>query len=409
MPPGVASSSAPLFSVVVLTRNEARLLPRLLYDLEEFRDRDGEVLLVDTGSTDDTIAIAKRRGCRVEVVNDRFDSYLDPNQVAEIERRLAKKGEGPLVVPGQRLFHFANARHYAGDLAASEFVLQLDAADEIRALDIDALNRWIASGTVGSFEYEQIYGDASLRIARFYDRTRYQWEGRVHEVMTATPHAGGAPAARIRCAPSQLQVRHQKDNKTRNYLAGLALQVFESPEKPRWWHYLGRELFYFHYYESAIATLKSHVAMEDAWLTERSQSLCFIAESLDALGRTEEAKDSFLRAFAMDSTRREPLLRLAMLCSRRREFEDATKWVREALRIPRTNAYPELDANYTWVPHSLLYWSLFWLRRRDEARKHWETYLSLVPSENRMKEHARMFPSGEVARPEKLTVAATAR
>lgn len=389
--------SAPCFSIAVLARNEAWKLPQLLYTLEDFIERGGEVLVVDTGSTDDTVVIARRRGCRVEAVNERFDSVLDVDQVAAIERRFAVAGDGPLVTPGQRLFHFGDARQHAGLLAANGFVLQLDASDRLTAMEIDALDRWISSGGVGAFEYQQQYGDVGLRISRFYDRNRFHWEGRVHETLQAT--GAGPPAARTRCDATQLRVRHDMNpHKTRNYLAGLALQVLESPEKPRWWHYLGRELFYNGWYRSAIVVLEAHAAMENAWLAERSQGLCFVGQCLEGLGRASEAKEAYRRAFALDPTRREPLLRLATICSRHGEFEVAAQCAIEALAIPRTSAYPELDANYTWVPHSLLYWSLFWLGRRDEARVHWEMYRSLAPDDQVMREHARLFPPASPAR-----------
>jgi hypothetical protein len=389
----VGLRSAPCFSIAVLTRNEAWALPRLLQDLRSFVERGGELLVVDTGSSDDTIAIARKRGCRVESVRDAFDSVLHAGQASEMERRFAKAGEGPLVTTGQRLFHFGEARQHAGMLAANPFVLQLDAGDEVPAMDVDALDGWIGAGSVGSFEYDQQYGSVELRIARFYDRGRYRWEGRVHEILGAAARADAAPSTTIRCAATQLRVRHHKDeNKPRHYLAGLALQVLECPQKPRWWHYLGRELFYDHWYESAIAALETHAAMEDAWSAERSQSLCFVGECCEALGRAGEAREAYLRACTLDPTRREPLLRLASTCCRRGELEVAAQCANRALAIPRTGAYPELEANYTWIPHSLLYWSLFWLGRKDEARVHWEAYQSMAPEGDVTRDHARLFP-----------------
>jgi tetratricopeptide (TPR) repeat protein len=393
MPAAAVPGSAPRFSIVVLTRNEAWGLPRLLWSLEEFTERGGEVLVLDTGSTDATIAIAERHGCRVEPVHEQFDAELDDAQAAEIERRFAKGEDGPLVTAGQRLFHFADARQRAGLLTTNRFVLQLDASDEVPALDIDAFDRWIDSGDVDSFEYDQLYGNIKLRISRFYDRTRYQWEGRVHELLVATGQADATAASRMRCDPTQLVVQHHKDeNKPRNYLAGLALQVMKYPQKPRWWHYLGRELFYHRWYESAIAALEEHAAMEGAWPAERSQSLCFLGQSLEALARIDEAKEAYRRAFTLDPTRREPLLRLATTCCRSGEFEAAAQCASQSLTIPHTSPYPELEANYTWIPHSLLYWSLFWLGQKDQARAHWETYRSLAPEDGTMLEHARLFP-----------------
>ena len=398
MPAAIEPGSAPRFSIVVLTRDEAWALPKLLWNLEDFIERGGEVLVLDTGSTDATVAIAQKRGCHVELVHDQFDAVLDDAQAAEIERRFAKGGEGPLVETGQRLFHFSDARQHAGLLAANRFVLQLDASDEVPALDIDAFDRWIDSGGVESFEYEQLYGNLRLRIARFHDRTRYHWEGRVHELPSTSGPADTTAASRMRCDPTQLLVRHHKDeNKPRSYLAGLALQVMECPQKSRWWHYLGRELFYHRWYESAIAVLEEHASMEGAWPAERSQSLCFTGESLEALGRVGEAKEVYRRAFTVDPTRREPLLRLAATCCRLGEFEVAARCASQSLAIPYTNPYPEIEANYTWIPHSFLYWSLFWLGQKEQARAHWEAYRSMAPEDSVPREHVRLFPPASMA------------
>jgi tetratricopeptide (TPR) repeat protein len=271
-------------------------------------------------------------------------------------------------------------------------VLQLDASDELSALDIEALNDWIASRRVSAFDYDQVYGAMSLRIMRFYDRNLYHWEGRTHEVLVPTDGANFSTASKVRCNSKQLVVHHNQQKKERNYLAGLAMQVLEHPEKPRWWHFLGRELFYDRWMESAISVLEAHTKMEDAWPTERSQSWCFIGECLKALGRPAEAEEAYHRSVAIDPTRREPFLALAAVYSRRGEFANAVRWAREALGIPRTNAYPEVEANYTWRPHAFLYWNLFWLGRKDEAREHWEKFLSMVPEEHVPVQHARLFP-----------------
>lgn len=392
MSAGTESPSSPRFSIVMIVRNEERTIARTFYLLEDFIDRGGEVVVVDTGSTDGTDMIAKRRGCRVEAVGDRFDLILTEEHVATIQQHFAKDDEGPLVEAGQRVFNFGAARQYAASLATNDFVFELDASDEISALDIDWLDDQIASGQVGSFQYDQIYGAMSLRIARFYDRRLFHWEGRTHEVLVPNEGADLASAPRIQCSAKQLVVHHQEQRKERNYLAGLALQVIEAPEKPRWWHFLGRELFYDRWFRSAIPVLEAHAKMDTAWNAERSQSWCFIGESLKALRRSDEAEEAYRRSIEVDPTRREPHLELASVYSRRGDFANAVRCAKAALAIPRTNAYPELAANYTWRPHSILYWNLFWMGRRDEAREHWEQFIALVPEENIPKEHLRFFP-----------------
>jgi glycosyltransferase involved in cell wall biosynthesis len=387
------TASAPRFSTVVIARNEARTLPRLVRSLAPFVDRGGEVLVVDTGSTDGTVEVARRHGCRVHEAGPRFESRLTDSQAEEIERRFARADEGPLVLPGERLFHFADARQYAGMLAANDHVLQLDASDEVCALDVLALDACLAAaGPVGLIEYGLRLGGATLRVTRFYDRRLYRWRGRVHEGLYGIGDGSGPAPSRVCCAETDLAVRHHRQAKSRTYLAGLALDALAHPAEARWKHYLGRELFYGQKYRSALPVLADHAASADTWAAERSQSLCFMGECLEALAAPDAAATQYRRAARVDPTRREPLLRLAALHCRRGEFDAAVAATRDALTVPRTSGFAELDANYTWLPHSILYWCLFWLGRHAEARHHWDTCRRLAPDLATVAGHARLFP-----------------
>ena len=68
----------PAISLVIPAYNEAALLPRLLDTIDAARDRFAggrdqiEVIVADNGSTDDTAAIARARGCRVAPVEKRM-------------------------------------------------------------------------------------------------------------------------------------------------------------------------------------------------------------------------------------------------------------------------------------------------------------------------------------------------
>jgi glycosyltransferase involved in cell wall biosynthesis len=68
----------PDISIVVPAYNEERLLPRLLDTIDAARDRYAggreaiEVIVADNGSTDDTAAIARSRGCIVAPVEKRM-------------------------------------------------------------------------------------------------------------------------------------------------------------------------------------------------------------------------------------------------------------------------------------------------------------------------------------------------
>lgn len=66
-----------LASIVIRTHNEARYLPELLLSIQEqsVPKDQFEVVLVDSGSTDETLAIAQRHGCRIEHIRQSDFSF----------------------------------------------------------------------------------------------------------------------------------------------------------------------------------------------------------------------------------------------------------------------------------------------------------------------------------------------
>jgi glycosyltransferase involved in cell wall biosynthesis len=383
----------PVFSVAVIVRNEARSLPRLVAGLAPFQARGGDVLVVDTASTDGTVATARAHGCRVEEVGARFTAVLTADEIDAINAQFVSEGEGPLVSSRTGpWFHFAAARQHAAALAHRDPVLQLDASDELLSFDLDAIDAQLREGVASAFEYTLHLGTTTLRVCRFYDRRLDHWRGRAHEGLYPIPGAPGHRGPTVRCPESQLSVRHHKDHaKVRNYVAGLALDVIERPDMPRWKHYLGRELWYQHRYRSAIRVLLEHADDERAPRAERSESLCLAGQCFEAVGEPAPAERSYRRAVAVDPARREPLLRLAALATRGPDFEATVAHAAAALTLPRTSAFAESDLNYASLPHVFLYWGLFWLGRQDEARWHWEESRRLAPDDPTVRDHARLF------------------
>ena len=95
----------------------------------------------------------------------------------------------------------------------------------------------------------------------------------------------------------------------------------------------------------------------------------------------------------VDPARREPLLNLAGLCQRRGDFQGSVAFAAAALMVPRKSVFVDAEAHYTWHPHAILYWGLFWLGRREEAKIHWEICRRMAPENEKFQEDARLFAS----------------
>src|SRR5262249_16906619 len=74
-------TSPPTITAAIITLNEQRHLPALLARL----DWVSEIVVVDGGSSDDTLAIARRHGCRV--IEHPFDTFAQQrNRAADLAR-----------------------------------------------------------------------------------------------------------------------------------------------------------------------------------------------------------------------------------------------------------------------------------------------------------------------------------
>ena len=174
-------------------------------------------------------------------------------------------------------------------------------------------------------------------------------------------------------------------------MAGMALDSLKDPENSRWQYYLGREFFYFGKWHSAIALLETHAANSNAWTLEQNESCCLMGRCYEELGELDAAQHAYLRALELNDSRREPLLRLAQLATRRSDFQSCAEYSRAALNIKSVGDFSEADANYAQLPHALLYWSLFWLGEREAAEMHWRKCLAFEPQNAKFLNDAKLF------------------
>jgi tetratricopeptide (TPR) repeat protein len=384
----------PLFSIVLIARNESESLPCLIESLRQFQDRGGEIYLLDTGSIDETANLARSLGCRVEEVGEKFVTTLDKEMSVAINERFVVENESPIVQPGMKFFNYADARNYAAAMSKTDFIFTPDCDEEYRALDIDAINAAIREG-MEQAEYMFAFSLASdnvtpiikFRHCKAYDRRRLRWnpETQVHEVLIGNAN---------RCFFKEnviYLVHHQRPQAHRSsYLAGLALHCYLFPDSDRNSHYFGRELVWAGRPKSAIRELRRHIAM-NRWQQERGQSACFIGEAYLNMGQDAEALQALHEAICIDGTRREPWMRLAEYWWRKNDHQRTASYAAAALEVPYTDYYGNNMAHYRQAPHELLYWACYWLGDREKAKRHWEKALEYDPKNPKYLEDRQFF------------------
>lgn len=147
-----------MISVCIITKNEAVKLERCLASIKKADPHNTmEIVVVDTGSTDDTIELARK-------YTDRVYEFAWCN-------------------------HFAKARNYSVEKANGEYILVLDSDEYIKEFDVEALLHTINEhddkiGRIHIINEHMRNGElvkSSQRVSRFFKKELYHYEGRIHE------------------------------------------------------------------------------------------------------------------------------------------------------------------------------------------------------------------------------------
>lgn len=368
------------FSIVLIARNEEKTLPRLLASLSEFKDRGGEVVLLDTGSSDNTAKIAREGGCVVEEVGERFLYTIDKETARAVNKTFVVKGEAPVLKEGDRYFHFAEARNYAASLASNDLVSMPDCDEIFTKLDIDYVEDVIRQG-FEQLEFNFVFAhDAQGREAikfvqcKFYDRRKMKWVGIIHEVLAGEANRTFLPE-------DKFKIEHWQNPETKRggYLKGLAIDCFQNREYDRNSHYFARELMWNGRPKSAIKEFERHLTLSK-WLAERSQSMIFMGDCYGTINDPQRQVAMYSRAFYEDSSRREALLRLANFYKHNNNPLAAGAYAAASLEIPHHAFYANNMADYRDNPHAILYWAKGWNGDIPGAQYHILKALEYAPS-----------------------------
>jgi glycosyltransferase involved in cell wall biosynthesis len=385
-----------LFSIGLIVKNEEKTLPKLYENIKTFINNGGEVVLLDTGSTDNTVNLAKSYGFKTYCAQRSFIETLSKKSIKILKNVHIEENENnyanELFKDDHTYFNFGKARNELHKYVSNDLLIQIDGSDTLPIFDFEYINTQIINGA-RRFEYTQIYGIVELTISRFYDKNVDIWEGRTHEILTHKSKK------EIMVLPKdKLIVNHNYQPKKRTYLSGLFADILEKPNHTRTLYYLGRELMFSGLFKSSIKMLTKYVNQKDCWIPERSSAYCLIGNCYEHMGKEYygEAFKAYNDAFISFNGWREPLLKAGRLCQRTDEFQRGLCYAMASLSINRISAFAEPSCNYLGLPHEIAYWGYYFTKRNREACTHWKIAYTLEPNNEKYINDAQYFDKPEL-------------
>lgn len=344
-------------AVYAISKNEEMFVERFC---KSAADAD-LILIADTGSTDDTVKLAKRHGAKVEhicITPWRFDKARDA-ALALIPRDYdvcISLDLDEVLEPGWR-----------------------EEIERVWKADTTRLRYKFDWGSGITFYYEKIHA-----------RHGYHWHHPCHEYPRPDTRI-----AEVYAHTDKLLVTHHPDpTKSRGqYLDLLELSVKEDAACPRNAFYYARELTFHRRWIDAIVALNKYLENPQAnWPNERCYAMRLLGQAYERLGDTQGARHWLLKATAEAPNTREPWVELSDLARRTDQWQLSYDCAVNAFAVKDKALVYTMDPT-VWgaKPHDLLALSAYHLGRYDEAIEHGTIACELEPTDERLSNNLKFY------------------
>lgn len=335
-------------AVYAISKNEEQFVERFC---NSARGAD-LILIADTGSTDNTVKLAKKHGAMVHniaITPWRFDKARDA-ALALIPRDI-------------------------------DICISLDLDEELQDGWREEIERvWKDDTTRLRYKF-----DWGMGIAFYYEKIHhrhgYHWHHPCHEYPVAD-----ARITEVWAQTDMLLVIHKPDpTKSRGqYLDLLKLAVTEDPRCPRNAFYYARELTFYNKWLDAIVALNKYLDMPEAvWINERCYAMRLLGKSYDALGN--DGRDWYSKACNEAPNTREPWTELAQSCYAKKDWECCFKAATRALQVKNKEEVYTMNPD-VWgaLPHDLAAIAAYQLGLKNDAIEQGKLALSFEPENERL-------------------------
>ena len=361
----------PKICVYAISKNEEQFVPRFC---ESSKDAD-LILIADTGSTDNTVELAKSYGCSVPVIS---------------------------VKP----WRFDDARNAALALIPPDIdiCVSLDLDEELQPGWREEIERvWAPDTTRLRYKFDWGAGIA-FYYEKIHARQGYRWWHPCHEY--PVPYLINEKYAQT----DMLLVIHKPDpTKSRGqYLHLLEMSVKEDPDDPRNAFYYARELSFHGQWERAIAECNRYLALPGAnWANERCYAYRVISRCYAEMGDLENALKAARQGVIEAPGTREPWCEIAKITYLQERWAECYGAAKSALAIVNREWVYTVDPE-VWgaLPHDYASIAAWHLGMGEEALQQARVAAALNPGDQRLQDNVRRIE--ESMQPQEVVVSEAA-
>ncbi len=341
----------------MIVKNEVKVLPRLFRSVKDYIDY---YVIVDTGSTDDTIAL----------IGQEMSRYGIEGEVHERE-----------------WVNFGVNRQQALELAVeankADWLLFIDADEELGVSDPKFYEK-LQPGV--SYELEKHHSGVRYAVPHLVNvrSSQFRWEGPVHNYLV---NLGGSKRQELRKdvwiiyhsgegAKSRGMTEEQK------YLRDARLLEEDlkiHPNNARSQFYLAQSYRDAGHLEKAIEAYRKRVPME-GWVEERFMAQLEVGRLSIRLGKSEAVVlQELLSAYNLRPKRAEPLYELARFFRLRKAYGMALLFAKAGVQTSRPNdGLFVVESVYSWRMLDELAVAAYWVEDYSKCKESCERVLELA-------------------------------
>ncbi|MGL5711462.1 MAG: tetratricopeptide repeat-containing glycosyltransferase family 2 protein [Paraclostridium sp.] len=351
-------------SLCMIVKNEEDVIARCINSIKDAID---EIIIVDTGSNDNTIELALSLGAKV--YNYKWND------------------------------DFGAARNYAFSKATMEYIMWLDADDIIKEKDLKRILNLKKNFDTDIESVNMRYvvsidkdGNESYVVKRNRIVKReigFRWIGFIHEFL----------AVSNKVLYTDIQIFHQKekektDRNIRIYKEALKNGVILSTRDK---FYYSNELYHNGFYEEAIEAYNVFLQDPEAWIEDIKTALISLSKCYELIGNDKMRIDTLLSSFKYMTPRSDYCCEIGYYFLDKKEYNKAIHWYKLATDSNDKETIGLLDhGTYTWIPNLQLCVCYFNLGDYEKSNYYNEQAAKYVPSNSSVIHNRKLFKNKKI-------------